>query len=212
MKHLKLFVMIVFLLLVALTGTAMLYGRALAADGMTSPLLAMGIDNCDGKLCFMQVVPGITTRYEALEAMRGKNIRDEGNHFHANVPGLAIRVDAEDYDEPVRRVDIQSSGGPGSGFSVPFRQLIEQFGTPCFVSVNEGRSGSRVLSLTYPSFTVQIYGEDDRLSLNSEITGITIQNSSGTSNLCQGMYSYYGTPWRGFASVDVYEAESYRDR
>ena len=86
-----------------------------------------------------------------------------------------------------------------------------QFGTPCYVSVNAGRSGTRVLSLTYPSFTVQIMSEEERLSPDSIIAGVTIQNANGLANSCDSNYGY-GVPWRGFASVDVYEAESYRGR
>ncbi len=209
MRHLRLLVVIVFLVLVALTGTAVLHGRALSDDSAVNPLQAMRLDTCNGRLCFMQLVPGVTTWDEAKQVLANYMLRDDGDHFHSQVDGLQIRVDGGEYGSEIRRVDIQSSGQAGSSFSVPFSEIIRQFGTPC--SVGEVRSQGGGLLLIYPSFQLSVSTEESgRLSPDSMVSGITLQGDS-SGDLCNG-YDPYSTPWRGFASVDFYEAQLRIDR
>ena len=207
MKHVRLLVIMVFLILAALSGTAVLVGRAHADEGPSNALQTMGLDACNGKLCFMQLVPGVTTMEQARQAMASYMFRDDGGDFHSRVGGFEVRIDGED-GSGIQHVDIQAPANSGPS-SVPFSEIIRQFGTPCYVSQVMSYDGSIVL--TYPSFQLHVAIEEQgRLSLDSTISGVTLADAP-TGNLCDGD-DPYGTPWRGFASANIYEAQNQFDR
>jgi hypothetical protein len=237
MRHLRLLVVTIFLVLIALTGTAVLHGRALAPESSGHAMQAMGLDACNGRLCFMQLVPGVTTMDDAKQTLRQYIYRDDGGDFHSQIGNLQIRVEGS-YGSEISNVQIDTSSGAGSSFSVPLSEIIEQFGTPCYVSTSQygygyGYSSGYAngynqsyaangpayspaverLSLIYPSFVLEVNTEETgRLSLDSMVSGITLQSGSGgSSNLCEG-YSGFGIPWRGFASANVYLAQSQVDQ
>jgi hypothetical protein len=209
MKPLRWLVVIIFLILTAVTGTIVLHGRGLP-EVRTDQLQAMGVDTCEGKLCFMNVVPGVTTWSEAHKALADYITRDEGDHFHGQVGDYEIRVEGGWSDDTITRVDVQNYRNMRTSPVVQFKEVIAQFGTPCYVSV----SGARIrgLTLTYPTFRLSISTEERRLSLDSPIQGITLVDVVGSNgNLCAGGATS-GIPWRGFASVELYEALEGFDR
>ena len=209
MKRLRWLIVTVFLILTAVTGTIVLHGRGLPGV-RTDQLQAMGVDTCEGKLCFMQVIPGVTTWNEAHRALANYITRDEGDHFHGQVGDYEIRVEGGWSDTTITRVDVQNYRNSPTATVVPFSEVIAQFGTPCYVSVTGARM--RGLTLTYPTFRLSISTEERRLSFDSPIQGITLVDVvASNGNLCAGAAAS-GIPWRGFASVELYEALEGFDR
>ncbi len=209
MKFLRWFVVIIFLMLTAVTGTIVLHGRGLPGV-RTDNLQAMGVDTCVGKLCFMQVIPGVTTWNQAIDALDKYITRDEGDHFHGQVGDYEIRVAGGWSGETVTQVEVQNYRNSRTSPVVPFREIIAQFGTPCYVSISGTRTPG--LLLTYPTFRLSISTEERRLSLDSPIAGITLVDVSDSGgDLCVGA-AQSGIPWRGFASVELYEALERFDR
>ena len=98
MKLLRWLIVTVFLILTAVTGTIVLHGRGLP-EVRTDQLQAMGVDTCEGKLCFMQVIPGVTTWNEAHRALSNYITRDEGDHFHGQVGRNSGRGRLERHDD-----------------------------------------------------------------------------------------------------------------
>jgi len=207
----------------------MLIGRA-SASAIPNELPTMGLDMCGDNLCFGHVVPGVTT-YSAAKTLLSQYItRDEEGHFHGNKDGnIEILVRTDWSGDSVTSVNLQATGQNGASPSLPLRQIIERFGIPCYVDGYRPFYGSQTyanppnsagpvysggLTLVYPNFTIQISGEQARLSLDSAIDGITLRNAadSGFPNrTCSGSTSLGGAPWRGFASLDVYDALMRRD-
>jgi hypothetical protein len=203
MKYLKWVPVVLFVLLFVLTGVVVARARSLPiAVSETFP--AVGLDNCGGKRCLFQIVPGSTSYDEAMQALAENITRDQGDHFHGHIGGVEIRVQSDYNGSQITRVDVTGLRNGQASVGLRFGQIIEQFGLPCYVlDVRRGVDG---LVVAYPSFTVWVLAVQDRITPESPIGGITLSDDGnlGVDNkVCREMYG--ATPWRGFAGLHVYE-------
>src|SRR5258708_15295855 len=155
-------------LLLILAGTAVVYGYTLPAVP-SGAVRATGLDTCNGNLCMFDIVPGLTSYSEAKQVLTEHITRDEGDHFHGQIGELALRVAMDSSGQQIREIDVQSSNSNQNSLAVRFDQLIEQFGTPCYVA--DVRSGDGGIDLAYPSFRVWVLPVEGHLTLNSPIGG-----------------------------------------
>lgn len=192
----------VFILLMALMGSAVVYGHTLP----TAPIVgaaSAGLGICGGKLCLLQISPGSTSYSAAKQILADHISRDEQDHFHGQVGDLAVRVAMDSTGLQIREVDVQTSANPQGSPSVSLSTIIEQFGTPCYVAYV--RSGSVGIDLAYPSFIVSVRADQEHVTLNSPVSGITLANNSDLSANNRSCGSgTTGIPWRGFASLQLY--------
>jgi hypothetical protein len=210
MRYLKWVPLVLFVLLFVVTGVVVARARSLPIP-VSETFPAVGLDNCGGKRCLFQIVPGSTTYDEAMRAM-GENItRDQGDHFHGQINGVEIRVQSDYNGSQISRVDVTGLRNGQSSVGLRFGQIIEQFGLPCHViDVRRGVDG---VVVAYPSFTVWVLAIQDRITPESPIGGITLSDDGnlGVENkVCRAMYG--STPWRGFAALHVYEGLSWIER
>lgn len=207
MRYLKWVPLVLFVLLFVLTGVVVARARSLPiAVSQTFP--AVGLDNCGGKRCLFQIVPGSTSYDEAMQALAENITRDQGDHFHGHIGGVEIRVQSDYNGSQITRVDVTGLRNGQSSVGLRFGQIIEQFGLPCYVlDVRRGVDG---LVVAYPSFTLWVLAVQDRITPESPIGGITLSDDGnlGVDNkVCREMYG--ATPWRGFAALHVYEGLSW---
>jgi len=209
MKRLGWIPIVLILLLVSLTGTAVIVGRALPAQP-SDGLKTVGLDDCQGKVCLYQITPGVTTWTEAKQRLASSITRDEGDHFHGRVNSFEIRVVMDMTGTQIKMIDAQSSQYGYSGSSaapLQLKQVIDQYGFPCAVTGVSQRGSSNGLLLVYPAFRLFVLADQDRIGLNSPISGITLQDDNNLdvgSRSCDK--SSWGSPWRGFASIQVYQS------
>jgi hypothetical protein len=203
MKRLTWIALIMAVVLVVLMGTAVAYGRTLAASASTG-MQSAGFGVCGGSLCLFQVVPGTTTWYAAKQDLAQYITRDEGDHFHGQVGEMEIRVEMNENGEQIGRIDVQGSRMNQSPLAIRFNQIIDQFGSPCYVtSVRPDEGGVEV---AYPSFRLLVLPNEGYITLESQIGAITLaddNNLSVDNRTCGPMQ--IGIPWRGFASVRLYQ-------
>jgi hypothetical protein len=201
MRYLRLIPMVLFLLFAVLAGSAVLYGRTLAAPPAGN-FQSVGLDTCDNKLCLFHVTPGITSYDEAKNVLASYITRDESNHFHGQIGALQLRVETDETGTQTRVVDVQSPRSSPDALSLRFSQFIQQYGTPCYVSTV--MAGEDSLVMVYPSFRVVVLASENHISLNSAIGGITLVNDS---DACSGVNG--AIPWRGFASLQSYQGNGW---
>lgn len=204
MKHLRWLSFILCLLMFTFIASAVMYGRAYGAPLPPAQLQTVGLDECNGKLCLFQITPGVTTWSDGKQLFAANTLRDEGDHFHSQLNGLAIRVEMDSTGSQIDRIDVQGLGSNPSSSPLRLIQIIDRFGIPCYVvSVMPGNRG---LVLAYPSFQVSVLADQNHVTLNSPVSGITLVGDSNldTQNrLCDR--SLGGSPWRGFASLPLYQ-------
>src|SRR5215813_3893170 len=133
MRYLRLVSLVLFLLFAALAGSAVLFGRTLAAPPAGN-FGSVGLEMCDTKLCLFHVIPGVTSYSQAKDAMANYITRDEGNHFHGQIGALQLRVEMDHTGLQTRVVDVQAPRGGPEALSLRFSQFIQRYGTPCYVS------------------------------------------------------------------------------
>lgn len=204
MRRLRWVPLIVCLGLMVFLGSAVLYGRAmpaLADQGFGET----GLDVCNGKFCLFNVTPGITTYDEAKRALSSYITRDNGNHFHGQVGNAVLRVEMDGTQSQSRAIQVQSPYNSQDSLSLRFSQIIQQFGMPCYIADVQTRSGG--LALAYPSFSIEVSADRERISLDSRISSITLVDDNdldATNKTCDSSPGV--VPWRGFASLQVYES------
>jgi hypothetical protein len=204
MRRLRWVPLIVCLVLIVFLGSAVLYGRAMPAPAAPD-LSEAGLDVCNGKLCLFHVTPGITTYDQAKHALASYITRDETNHFHGQVGGAEIRVETDGSGSETRAIQVQAPYNTQSSLSIRFSQIIQQFGMPCYIADVGIRSGG--LSLVYPSFSIQVSADQERISLDSPISSIMLVEDNNLDAANRTCASAEGVvPWRGFASVQVYRS------
>lgn len=204
MRRLKWVPIILCLLLIALAGIAVIYGRTLPSVS-SGGVQAAGLDVCDGKLCLLHIVPGTTSYHEAKQTLAEYITRDEGDHFHGQMGEFALRVTMDSTGVQIREVDVQGSSNNRYSRAIPFSKIIDQFGIPC--NVIDIRPGNGGIDLAYPSFRVWVLPDQNHITLQSPIGGITLADGSDLSldnRSCDNIVS--GMPWRGFASLQLYQA------
>ena len=195
---------IVCTLLILLLGGVVIYGHRLPAPP-AQHFDEAGLDVCYGKFCLFSVTPGVTSFEDAKILLANYITLDEGDHVHGQKGGANIRVEASIDGSAVRAVQVQGVGYTLNALSLRLNQVIEQFGFPCGVSDVALQSGE--LTLNYPAFRIQVATTDDRISLDSPISGITLaadDNLDDTNKSCRDMK--WVMPWHGFASIQRYES------
>ncbi len=201
-RRLKWIPILLCVLFLALTGVAVVYGRSLPAQPTSGTQLA-GLDTCGGKMCLFQIVPGVTSWYTAKQAMSDYITRDEGDHFHGQIGDVAIRVEMDLTGSQISAVEVQGASGYQTPLGLTFQQIIEQYGQPCYVVAVRPRNTG--IDVSYPSFTVTVLPDQDRISLSSPVSAITLvdnENLDVDNTSCSHIPG--ATPWRGFASLNVY--------
>jgi hypothetical protein len=132
--------------------------------------------------------------------------RSHNGHFHSVVDSVEVRVDMDWTESHVRRVEVRGPRGQGT-LALPFSQIIDRFGQPCYISNLKPRGGGLVIA--YPSFTVWVLADQGRISPDSPVASITLmgENEPGfIGDQCRKGWTYGGAPWRGFASMEFYAA------
>lgn len=210
MKYLKWVPLVLFVLLLVLTGAVVAHARNFSIP-VSEKFPTAGLDVCAGKRCLFQIVPGHTTWDEAKESLAEHITRDQGDHFHGQIRGLEIRVQGDFSGSQISRIDVQGLGGGQSPLALRFGQIIEQFGLPCYVIDVRPRNGGLVVA--YPSFRIWVLAVQDRITPDSPIGGITLVDDIdlGVENKeCRDIPG--ATPWRGFASLQLYEGLGWIER
>ena len=204
MRHLRWLSVILSTVMFALVGFAVMYGRAYGAPLPPAQLQTLGLDNCNGKLCLFKITPGVTSWSDGKQLFSANISRDEGDHFHSQLNGLAIRVEMDSSGSQINRVDVQGMSGNLSPSTLRLIQIIDKFGIPC--SVVNIMPGNRGLVLSYPSFQVSVLADQNHITLESPINGITLVDESNLdikNRACDKPLG--GLPWRGFASLQLYQ-------
>jgi hypothetical protein len=202
MKHLIRVSIISCFALFAFLGTAVVYGRTLPSPP-AQHFDAAGLDVCGGKFCLFQITPGTTTYTDAKRTLANNILRDEGDHFHGKVGLAEIRVEMGMSESDIGAIVVQGMAGVGNPLSLRLRQIIQQYGLPCGVGNTATRGNG--LMLNYPSFTIEVLGQEGYVSLDSPVSAITLLDSDKldtTNTSCsQGLGI---VPWHGFASIQSY--------
>lgn len=208
MKRLRWVPIMLCLLLVMLAATAVVYGRGLPAPTFER-IEQAGLDVCNGKLCLFQIVPGTTTWDEAREALAEHITRDQGDHFHGQVNGFEIRVEMGYAGAEITRIDVESRQNTQNPIPLRFRQIVEQFGLPCYViGVTRQDDG---LTVAYPSFRLSVMADQGRITLDSPVGAISLLDDSDLNlDNKQCDTSWSAVPWRGFAALKLYQEPDLR--
>ncbi len=203
MGRLRWGLLVLCLLLFLLMGTTVLYARTLPAPG-PAHFDTAGLSECNSRLCLFRITPGITSWDEAKSALASYITRDDGDHVHGQVGSAAIRVEMDNTGMQTSAIEVQGSLSDHDPLALHFGQVIEHFGTPCYVSGVDADHNS--IMLEYPSFTVQLLTNQNQITLDSPVGALTLRTSAdagrdqGRCTNNQG-----GIPWHGFASLREYD-------
>ncbi len=197
-------VAIYWLLMIAMIGGAVLYGRSHAQP---TKLQTLGFGVCGGSPCWHNVVPGVSQWDEIKTVMTGYGLTTDtvaflstevSNSVISTYLGEGNRVEVVTM-ELLNRQDKQA---------IPLSAVIALFGKPCRVIE---RDATGEYEFQFPSWVIAYSAIDDsRLSLDSRVHTLILMNQKQPVNpystICD-RGSYTGTQWWGFASLDYYQSK-----
>jgi hypothetical protein len=158
-------------------------------------LQTLGLEQCGGKLCFLRIVPGITTLKEAsaILAWHGFNSATAQGLYSSDRMNVYIQADPQ--NDIVGHISVRELYY-GASLSVPLADILRYLGIPCGFIV--GTSVVTELTLMYPYADVSVSLSHEWISPETPITHINIV-SQKFWNSCQD-----STPWPGFTFVRRY--------
>jgi hypothetical protein len=201
-------VLFVWLGLLILCPVGLVVGRL---DQTPNELQTLGFDLCDGKPCFMEITPGVTT-WDDAKAIFMRNKAERAPWSNAKTEELSFRIrnglsaSVAAWSLPqglatlVRLGDIAYSPGVSS-----VGNFIGQYGSPrCIALLHKY---SYFVELYYSAMTLVLFREDARLTSSTLILEIYLENPAPRpTNFSCSSYNAYEvrtvSDWRGFASWD----------
>ena len=194
------------LLFTVLTTTAVAIGWS---DHTKTPLQAAGFDTCDGKPCYLGITSGCTAWADATKILTlTGTVTNEGNlvEVYAGDSQTVYRIVPKSDSQTIAHLEMYLLNNPAFP---PLREIVRLYGLPCGAVYPSQIGKPEVVTLLYPSMSVEVVKDSDALDLELRIANLTLIDPDeviSTGDLCslQVMNEAPIIPWGGFASWDRY--------
>lgn len=199
---------ILWLVLIALCGSAAVYGRFY---GSPSLLQTLNFAVCGQKPCFWGIAPGIAPWKDAEAILLQHGGQTETNMtIQIPVNNSIVSVGASDNFQLVSHISFY----PTNDSKLPsLAHFIQTYGTPCAVLRS---SRTKQMWILYNFLTLEVELDSDHLRMNLPVKDALLTEPSLTPGILStwAMYAcidsnsspFPFTPWLGFASIDYYKA------
>jgi hypothetical protein len=199
MRRLVKWTTMLYLFSAVIVGGATLYGRVFSpAWRFSSPKF----DLCDGRLCFMTIVPGKTLLTEMKDRLFEYRVSDREGYFLGETDDVEFEIFSErNGTDSARVMSIHVMRKQASLF--PFAYIVERFGTPCNIGAAGITStpGEYAFNISYPAFWVGVTLERHRVDVTSPVYEIVLYDEAKS---CDRNSQNPLMPWLGFTSVEHY--------
>jgi hypothetical protein len=200
MRRLAKWTTITLLVSTTLLGSAVLYGKAQAANYRYS---TENFELCEASLCFMDIKVGATTITELKQKFAEFGGKTQYGYFSATANNVYIEMTASAENPTIAPVPLLTlESRQGKLFS--FAYVLERFGAPCYVL----QMPDNFLFLKYPFFSLRVLFNQGRMRINSVVDFMQIYDPSGPyaePTACGGNPQHAIMPWLGFTSIEHYE-------
>jgi hypothetical protein len=193
------FARLIIVLMVTLTLLTVIPIAVGRARNEPNELEALGFGVCDGRPCFMGIVPGVTTWIEAVSFVKKHGGIDSTKYLSLDIHSLGVAFYPTEDLSLVGGIQLEPSQ-----IQIPVGQVFQLFGVPCSIIVDRGMITPNGVTLRYHSMsvTVEDYG------LFSPSSYIARGFIHIRSDLCVHQDDEFVnfSPWIGFASHSRYRA------
>jgi hypothetical protein len=193
MKRLFLWTLALFVIATALTSGVIAFAQALGGD---NPLQAYGFEVCDGKPCFMGVMPGMDlTKAQALLQARGVSIPPPESRIEVHIDSGLVAIYPNKDHKIVSEISLELLGEKARNQFPALGNMILQYGQPCRVLAPD-----YTIVVWYPHSRIVARTVGDRLGLQFKLLSIFMNNKDNCFREDEAR-------WAGFTTLARYRAQ-----
>jgi hypothetical protein len=182
-------IVIMWLAIAALIGSALLIGRA---KPPRDNFRALGFDMCDGRLCFRGITPDVTKGSEARGILRKLATSYSPIVDRYFIGQIRIEMDVDPQTDIVGNLQIMN--GTPVPLAINIADFVQRRGLPCGIWLNEGSVGD--LNFIFAHERVLIKSPHLRITPSTPIEMIEITNEPANCGI--------GRSWPGFTTFQRY--------
>jgi hypothetical protein len=163
-------------------------------------LESLGLGLCDGQLCFMGILPGVSEWKDVTPILNYLDDLDTYGLFASGkLKNIYVNITASTAGV-VTSVEFAALTSKDN-LGVPLRSIVQLLGSPCIVGFLREASHPRLI---YPTIAVDLVLDRDRMTDASPADYLLILPKTDSTLRCQSNPAASLVHWKGFAALRSY--------